>query len=89
MNIANKLTFLRVLLLPFFMFFLLFDHPDIDPLYMVILRFLALIVFIVASFTDLIDGYLARKYNLVTNFGRLFDPLADKMLVTVAFVGFV
>lgn len=89
MNIANKLTLTRVLLLPFLMFCLLFDASNINPLFMVILRFLALVIFIVASLTDLIDGYLARKYNLVTNFGRLFDPLADKMLVTVAFVGFV
>lgn len=89
MNIANKLTITRILLIPFFMLCLLYSPQGGHSLGIAILRYLAFIIFIAASLTDLIDGYLARKYNLVTNFGRLFDPLADKMLVTVAFVGFV
>jgi len=89
MNIANKLTITRVLILPFFMFCLLFSPMDENTLFVVFLRFLAFLLFIIASVTDIVDGHLARKYNLVTNFGRLLDPLADKMLVTVAFVGFV
>jgi len=81
MNIANKLTLLRVLLIPVFMFFLLSDIENGT--------FIALIVFVVASFTDFLDGYLARKLNLVTNFGKFVDPLADKLLVTSAFLCFI
>jgi len=89
MNIANKLTIARILLIPFFMLCLLYVTQGGHSLGIVFLRYLAFLIFIAASLTDLIDGHLARKYNIVTNFGRLFDPLADKMLVTVAFVGFV
>jgi len=89
MNIANKLTLTRILIIPFFMVCLLYGNGQGNSLGMVFLRFLGFLLFIVASMTDMIDGHLARKYNLVTNFGRLLDPLADKMLVTVAFVGFV
>ena len=76
MNIANKLTILRVILIPFFVLCGLIDH--------VITQYLALIIFAVASFTDYLDGHLARKLNLVSNFGKFLDPLADKLLVLAA-----
>ncbi|MCD8156242.1 MAG: CDP-diacylglycerol--glycerol-3-phosphate 3-phosphatidyltransferase [Clostridiales bacterium] len=76
MNLPNKLTMFRVILIPFFVFFLLADIGlgSIAPV-------IALVIFIVASLTDLLDGMIARKYNLVTNFGKFMDPLADKLLV--------
>ena len=77
MNLPNKLTILRVLLIPFFVFFLLYaENTD----------YIALAFFIIASLTDLLDGKIARKYNLVTNFGKFMDPLADKLLVCSALV---
>lgn len=78
MNLANKLTVLRVILIPFFVGFMLAGKP----LYYGI----ALAVFCVASLTDLLDGKIARKYNMVTNFGKFMDPLADKLLVSAAMV---
>lgn len=81
MNIANQLTILRVIMIPFFMYFLLLGTQT----GMVI----ALVLFAAASFTDFLDGYLARKYNLITNFGKFMDPLADKLLVTSALIGFL
>lgn len=80
MNLPNKLTVFRVLLIPFFVFFLLTDF--IGPWS----KYLAVAIFCVASFTDFLDGYLARKYNLVTNFGKFMDPLADKLLVCAALI---
>lgn len=77
MNTPNKLTLLRVLLVPFFIFFLLM--PGIPYNYLI-----ALVIFVVASLTDWFDGKLARKHDLVTNFGKFLDPLADKILVTAA-----
>ncbi|CDZ24792.1 CDP-diacylglycerol/glycerol-3-phosphate 3-phosphatidyltransferase [[Clostridium] cellulosi] len=82
MNTPNKLTILRVIMVPFFMLFLLVDKI---PGHMIF----ALALFILASITDLIDGKLARKYNQITNFGKLMDPLADKLLVTSALICFV
>ena len=81
MNLPNKLTMFRVILIPFFVFFLLADI-GLDILGPV----LALIIFIVASLTDMLDGKIARKYNLVTNFGKFMDPLADKLLVCSALI---
>ena len=80
MNLPNKLTMLRVILVPFFVAFLLNEpsHPNF--------KWAALIVFAVASITDMFDGMIARKYNLVTNFGKFADPLADKMLVCSALI---
>ncbi len=78
MNTANKITLLRVVLVPLFMVLLLSES--------VTCRILALAVFIIASITDAVDGYIARNYNQVTNFGKFVDPLADKMLTTAAFV---
>lgn len=86
MNLPNKLTVLRVLLIPVFMVFAgswRSVSPGISP---ELCLLLAGIVFAVASFTDFLDGYLARKNNLVTDFGKFMDPLADKILTTTAFV---
>ncbi len=79
MNLPNKLTILRVILIPFFVFFML---TEFVPYHYII----ALIIFIVASLTDMADGKIARKYNLVTNFGKFMDPLADKLLVCSAMI---
>ncbi len=85
MNTANKLTILRVIMVPFFMAFLMLALvPETTSTLNVTL---ALVLFCVASLTDTLDGYIARKYNLITNFGKLMDPLADKMLTTAAFLG--
>ncbi len=81
MNLPNKLTVLRVILIPFFVLSLMvFDGEE--PMY----RYLAAAIFIVASLTDMLDGKIARKYNLVTNFGKFMDPLADKLLVCAALI---
>lgn len=80
MNLPNKLTIFRVLLVPFFVAVLLI-RPD-DMMY----RWIAEGIFIVASLTDMLDGKIARKYNLVTNFGKFMDPLADKLLVCSAMI---
>ena len=82
MNLPTKLTLLRVCLIPFFVFFLLFDGGQ-NQTY----RYVSTAIFIVASLTDLLDGKIARKYNLVTNFGKFMDPLADKLLVCSALIG--
>ncbi len=79
MNLPNKLTMFRVILIPFFVVFLLVDITPVD-------KWIALAVFIIASLTDMLDGKIARKYNLVTNFGKFMDPLADKLLVCSALV---
>ena len=80
MNLPNKLTLFRVILVPLFMIFLLYDVACFD--------WLALVTFVIASLTDLIDGKIARSRNLVTNFGKFADPLADKLLVSAALIGF-
>lgn len=80
MNLPNKLTTFRVILIPFFVFFML--APNMTG----ISNYIAVAIFIVASLTDLLDGKIARKYNLVTNFGKFMDPLADKLLVCSAMI---
>ncbi len=80
MNLPNKLTIFRVVLIPFFVFFLI--TPNFEPWG----TYVALAVFCLASFTDFLDGYIARKKNLVTNFGKFMDPLADKLLVCTAMI---
>ena len=80
MNLPNKLTILRVILIPFFVFFLL------SPYFPGYGNYIAVAIFIVASLTDMLDGKIARKYNLVTNFGKFMDPLADKLLVCSALI---
>jgi CDP-diacylglycerol--glycerol-3-phosphate 3-phosphatidyltransferase len=93
MNIANKFTVSRVIMIPIFLVFYLvpmeMGELTIGQSVIPVSRFIAAIVFIVASMTDFIDGRLARKYHLVTNFGKFFDPLADKLLVMSALVAFV
>ncbi|MBQ8878605.1 MAG: CDP-diacylglycerol--glycerol-3-phosphate 3-phosphatidyltransferase [Lachnospiraceae bacterium] len=79
MNLPNKLTMFRVILIPFFIIFLLVPITSVD-------KWIALTIFIVASLTDLLDGHIARKYHLVTNFGKFMDPLADKLLVCSALI---
>ena len=80
MNLPNKLTVLRVLMIPFFVLFALTDVAGTQS------RYVAVLIFILASLTDLLDGKIARKYNLVTNFGKFMDPLADKLLVCSAMI---
>lgn len=80
MNLPNKLTVLRVLMVPFFVLFMLTDLGGVAN------KWIALAIFVVASLTDLLDGKVARKYNLVTNFGKFMDPLADKLLVCSAMI---
>lgn len=80
MNLPNKLTVLRFILTPVFMIFLMLEFK---------FHFLiAMIIFILASITDYFDGKIAREQNLVTNFGKFLDPIADKMLTTAAYLGF-
>ncbi|NLF35013.1 MAG: CDP-diacylglycerol--glycerol-3-phosphate 3-phosphatidyltransferase [Clostridiales bacterium] len=81
MNTANKLTMLRVALIPVFLAVLYWNLPGY--------RYVALVIFIAASVTDFIDGYIARHYNQVTDFGKFMDPLADKVLVIAAMLWFV
>lgn len=78
MNLPNKLTLLRFVLVPVFMVFMYLDNPYS--------YLIGLIVFAAASFTDFLDGNIARKYNMVTDFGKFMDPLADKLLTTVALI---
>ena len=81
MNLPNKLTLLRVVLIPVFVVLLLLEGGQNYTL-----RIAALIVFCIASFTDFLDGQIARRNNLVTNFGKFMDPLADKLLVCSALI---
>lgn len=82
MNTPNKLTIARVIMIPFFVAFLMYDIAGSAG------KWVALAIFIIASLTDTLDGYLARKYHLVTNFGKFMDPLADKLLVCSALICF-
>ena len=81
MNLPNKLTLLRVLMIPFFVVCLLWEGGQNQTL-----RYVSAAIFIVASLTDMLDGKIARKYGLVTNFGKFMDPLADKLLVCSALI---
>jgi len=81
MNTANKLTMLRVLMIPAFLLVLYLNIPGAD--------YWALAIFVIASITDWLDGYIARNYNQTTDFGKFMDPLADKCLVTAAMLWFV
>ena len=82
MNLPNKLTILRLVFIPFYVFFLMTDFFSFTS-------HVALVLFMLASFTDLLDGKIARKYNLITDFGKFADPLADKILVVAGMVCFV
>lgn len=79
MNLPNKITMLRVFLIPFFVVFMLVSAIPYS-------KYIALVIFVVASLTDTLDGYIARKYKLVSNFGKFMDPLADKLLVSSAMI---
>ena len=81
MNTANKLTILRVFMIPVFLLVLYLDVPNAN--------YRALAIFVIASLTDTLDGYIARHYNQTTDFGKFMDPLADKCLVTAAMLWFV
>ena len=85
MNLPNKLTLARIVLVPVFMVFAALGGYG-TPSHNSLMYLLAGIVFAVASFTDYLDGHLARKHHLVTDFGKFADPLADKMLTTAAFL---
>ena len=80
MNLPNKLTMARVIMIPFFVIFMLTGWGGEAS------KWISLAIFIVASLTDLLDGHIARKHNLVTNFGKFMDPLADKLLVCTALI---
>ena len=85
MNLPNKLTLTRIILVPVFMVFVSLTQigtEDFNPIWYLV----AGIIFAAASFTDFLDGHLARKWNMVTDFGKFADPLADKLLTTVAFI---
>lgn len=79
MNLANKLTLFRVALVPFFVVFMLYDFTAYN-------RLIALGLFLIATITDKLDGTIARKYNMITSFGKFMDPIADKLLVCSALV---
>lgn len=81
MNTANKLTLTRIVMIPIFLVVLYLDFP--------FNRYAALAIFILASITDFIDGYVARHYDQITDFGKFMDPLADKLLVVSAMLWFV
>ena len=83
MNIANRLTILRILLIVPFIIILVWKSDQFSY------RLIAFVIFAIASLTDFLDGYLARKFNLITNFGKLMDPLADKILVLSSLLIFV
>ena len=78
MNLPNKLSLLRICMIPFFVVFALIEEPWA--------QLVALAIFVIASLTDMLDGKIARKYNLVTNFGKFIDPIADKLLVMSALI---
>lgn len=82
MNLPNKLTILRLVFIPFYVFFLMTDYFSFTS-------HVALVIFMLASFTDTLDGIIARKYNMVTDFGKFADPLADKILVVSGMICFV
>lgn len=82
MNLPNKLTIMRVVLIPVFLLVLFLMQEPYN-------RYIATAIFVVASITDFLDGHIARKYNMVSNFGKFMDPLADKLLVMAALVSMV
>ena len=94
MTTANKITLTRIAMIPFFIYFAAQPMLNVEEYKVGIFSFptctlIALILFCVASFTDFLDGYVARKYNQVTDFGKFVDPLADKLLVASALILFV
>ncbi len=86
MNLPNKITIVRVAMIPFFILILMWDAIPFD---MQIRRYIAVVLFSAASISDWLDGYIARKYRLITNFGKFMDPLADKLLVCSALIALI
>ncbi len=82
MNTANKITLIRIAMIPIFLFFFLTSLVPYS-------RYIAVLIFIIAAATDGVDGHIARKYNQITDFGKFIDPLADKILVVSALIGMV
>lgn len=82
MNLPNKITILRICMIPFFLIFML--NPGIPYS-----KYIGAVIFIIAALSDAVDGHIARKHNLITNFGKFMDPLADKLLVSAALICFV
>ena len=82
MNLPNKITIFRIFMIPIFLVFMLMPNIPYSNL-------IAAAIFLIAALSDLLDGYIARKYNLITNFGKFMDPLADKLLVSSALICFV
>lgn len=89
MNLPNKLTLLRIILVPLFMFFILFPGTSGEYEIRMIFHIIAAAIFIIAAFTDLLDGKIARKRNIVTDFGTFMDPIADKFMVFGALLCFI
>lgn len=93
MNLANRITVARIFLVPVIMFFLLVNLPfppiQVENFIITYNQIIAAVIFIIAASTDSLDGYIARKRKLVTNLGKLLDPLADKLLVTAVLVSLV
>lgn len=79
MNLANKITMFRIFLLPIFVLSCYIDQSGIS----------SLLIFLLGTFSDFLDGYVARKYNMITDFGKFIDPIADKILVLSAFIMFI
>ncbi|MHB8130350.1 MAG: CDP-alcohol phosphatidyltransferase family protein, partial [Mobilitalea sp.] len=82
MNLPNKITIFRIFMIPLFLVFLLMPGIPYG-------QYIAAGIFLIAALSDLVDGYIARKHNLITNFGKFMDPLADKLLVSSALICFV
>ena len=94
MNIANRLTIARIVMIPLFLLIMCFPKDGLGMVNVFhsnlsVSWVLAMLIFTIASITDFLDGYLARKYHLITNFGKFADPLADKLLVMTAFITLV
>ena len=94
MNIANRLTIARIVMIPVFLLMMCFQKDALGTVNVLqsnlsVSWILSMIIFTIASITDFLDGYLARKYHLITNFGKFADPLADKLLVMTAFITLV
>ena len=81
MNLANKLTLIRIVAVPFFMIYMIVDN--------FYTRIISLLIFFLAMLTDYYDGKIARKRKQITNFGKFIDPLADKLLISAAFISFI
>ena len=92
MNLPNKITILRIIMIPIFMIFIIplsIMYPDVKVIGIDLYSLIAALVFILAAATDGIDGYIARKNDLVTNFGKFLDPIADKLLITGALLALI